>query len=204
MSFNDLPDEIIQHLLYYVAPSDTLESLQFVSRRLKRLADEPLLWRYHCEMSFKYWHTRHQYDEKLRQPAQQVEWKDVFILRQGQNAKIGRELNGIIKTKIKRFKRYGIIGQYGYDAKDFLLEQCRVDSGSEDGLARSYYSQSVLDSIHRCEGIEQWHALIDPSQPSPTLERALGAFDMFVQDSEADGLREVSRGGVVELGMTDS
>lgn len=123
------------------------------------------------------------------------------MLRRSQNGKIAGELHGIVRTKIKRFKRYGIIGQYGYDAKDFLLEQCNVGSDSEDVLARRYYSQSVLDSIHRSLGIEQWHALIDPSQPSPTLERALGAFDMFVQDSEAGGLAEVSRHPKVRRSM---
>lgn len=191
MSLNDLPDEIIQHLLYFVGPDDTLRSLQLVSRRFRRLADEPLLWRYHCRTAFRYWHECHQLPQKLRQPANDVDWKDLFILRRSQNSSIASDLNAIVKTKIKRFKRYGHIGQYGYDAKDYLLEQTRVDSGSEDGLARRYYSQSVLDSIHRSVGIEQWHALIDPSQPNPTLEKALGAFDMFVQDSKADGLAEV-------------
>lgn len=203
MTLDALPDEIIQHLLLFVPPSDTLENLQYVSRRFRRLVDEPLVWRYHCVTRFKYWHPSHRFHEKLRQPVQQVDWKELFNLRKIQNSAIAVELNGIIRTKTKRFKRYGLIGQYGYDAKDFLLEQLHVDICSGDGLARRYYAQSVLDSIHRSVGIEQWHALIDPTQPSPTLEKALGAFDMFVLDPEADGLDEVSRCWRHAMGVAD-
>lgn len=54
-----------------------------------------------------------------------------------------------------------------------------------------YHGQSVLDCIHRNLGIEQWQALMDPNQPDPGLEKALGAFDMFVLDRESGGLDEV-------------
>lgn len=47
-------------------------------------------------------------------------------------------------------------------------------------LNHRYFGQAILDTIHRSIGIEQWHALVDPTRPDPALEEILGAFDMFV------------------------
>lgn len=136
MSLEALPDEIIQNILYCSSPEDTLDSFQLISRRFKSLVDDPLLWKYHCIAVFTHWHPRHQLQAKLKLPASNVHWKDLFTLRRKQNFDISADFDAVIHTKVDRFKRYAQIGQYGYDAKDFLLRQCDVDGSVDDGLAR--------------------------------------------------------------------
>lgn len=58
-------------------------------------------------------------------------------------------------------------------------------------LDHRYFGQAILDSIHRSVGIEQWHALVDPMQPDPELEKLLGAFDMFVLNGGSGDIDEV-------------
>ena len=55
-----------------------------------------------------------------------------------------------------------------------------------------YFGQAVLDSIHRSIGIEQWHALVDPTRPDPALDKVLGAFDMFVLNGGPGDIDDVS------------
>ncbi|KAF4335001.1 hypothetical protein FBEOM_11155 [Fusarium beomiforme] len=186
MFFSQIPDEIIQHLLYYIPPEDNLSNFQLVSRRLQHLADEPLLWKYHCQNNFRFWHPQHSLHRRLKGRASDTPWKKLFILRKSRNEQLKHLLNEILTTKVGRLKRYEKVCQLGYDAKDFLLEQCKADETSEDVLARRYYSHSLLDSIHRSIAIDEWHNIqlassTHSGQPQTrSLERALGAFDLFV------------------------
>lgn len=67
-------------------------------------------------------------------------------------------------------------------------------------LSRSfrYYSQSLLDSIHRSIAIDEWYNIqlvtsTHSGQPqSLSLERALGAFDLFVLHDQPGDLDDVS------------
>ncbi|XP_044715513.1 transglutaminase-like superfamily domain-containing protein [Hirsutella rhossiliensis] len=183
MSLDKVPDEIIQHLLHY----------------FHRLANEPLLWRYHCRNSFNHWHQSHEFRHKLRCKASEVDWKQLFVLRAQQNRLVADLLDGIIATQVGRLKRFESIARLGYDAKDFLLEQCRIDESAPDFLARRYYSNSLLDSIHRSTAIEEWHKLrrdrdsLDAHVAGVRLERALGAFDMFVLHDQFGDLDDVSQ-----------
>lgn len=60
-----------------------------------------------------------------------------------------------------------------------------------------YYSNSLLDSIHRSIAIEEWHKLrqdrdtLDAHVAGVRLERALGAFDMFVLHDQFGDLDDV-------------
>ncbi|KND93099.1 hypothetical protein TOPH_02113 [Tolypocladium ophioglossoides CBS 100239] len=199
MSLDRVPDEIIQHLLYYVSPRDNLRGLQLLSRRFHRLANEPLLWRLHCRDSFRYWHPDHGLRHKLRLKVAEVEWKRLFGLRTRQNSLVARLLDDIIATKVGRLKRFEAIARLGYDAKDFLLEQCRTDESADDYLARRYYGNALLDSIHRSIAIEEWHKLrldrdsLGAQVAGVRLERALGAFDLFVLHDQFGDLDDISQ-----------
>ncbi|KAH6606227.1 hypothetical protein Trco_005380 [Trichoderma cornu-damae] len=198
-SLHQVPDEIISHLLYYISPQDNLYNVQLVSRRFYRLANEPLLWRYHCRSSFKHWSPRHMFPEKIAALAQETNWKDLFIYRSIRNRQISTVLNEIIRTKVNRVRGFEIIGQIGYDAKDLLLEHCQTSPSAEDGLARRYYSNTLLNTIHKDIAIQEWRSLmLSSQQPSvqmagKQLERALGSFDLFVLHDQPGDLDDIAR-----------
>lgn len=135
-SLEDVPDEIIRHILLYLPPEYTLASFQLVSRRYHHLANEPLLWRFHCQSSFRYWNPEHRLDERLAALASSVDWRGLWTKRKRRNYKAARLLDGVISTKVGQLKRLGGICELGYDVKDYLLEQCHVDESAEDVLAR--------------------------------------------------------------------
>lgn len=135
-SLEDVPDEIIRHILLYLPPEHTLASFQLVSRRYHHLANEPLLWRWHCQHSFRYWNLEHQFQERLTALASSVDWRGLWTMRKRGNSKAARLLDGIILTKVGQLKRMQGICELGYDVKDYLLEQCHADESAEDVLAR--------------------------------------------------------------------
>ncbi|CAJ2508562.1 Uu.00g135880.m01.CDS01 [Anthostomella pinea] len=208
MSFFDLlPDELLHHILHYLSPEETLETVAFLSRRFNSIAQEPLLWKYYCRSSFRYWQAEHRFDDKVHAELHHVHWKRLYLLRLARNRHIAGLVDGIVASHIARLEKTEKICRYGYDAKDYLLSQCRIDESADDVLARRYYSCTVLDSIHRSLAIEEWakyqdHAArrIDENTPNGEklncgmrLERALGAFDMFMlHDNEGD-LDEISQ-----------
>ncbi|KAK8879834.1 hypothetical protein PGQ11_001128 [Apiospora arundinis] len=205
-SFDALPDELITHILHYTSPEETLLQISRVSKRFARVAQTPLLWRYYCDTTFKYWQADHAFHAKRRNRRLQIDWRRLCTLRLFRNRRITQLLDGIVATRLERLQRIEEICQYGYDAKDYLLSQCKIDDDAPDVLARRYYACTVLDSIHRSLAIAEWakyqkHAARQIRQGAPPsekincgmrLERALGAFDMFVlHDNEGD-LDEIS------------
>ncbi|KAM5352092.1 hypothetical protein ACJ41O_004815 [Fusarium nematophilum] len=198
MFFSQVPDEIIQHLLYYIPPEHNLLSFQLLSHRLRRLANEPILWRFHCQSNFSFWHPDHDIRRRLRERASDTPWKNLFILRKRRNAQLDVLLKEILASKVGRLRRFEKVCKFGYDAKDFLLEQCNADGSVEDVLARRYYSRSLLDSIHRSIAVEEWHKLQSASPDSGahsssySLERALGAFDLFVLHDQPGDLDDIA------------
>lgn len=136
LSLEQMPDEIIGHLLYYLSPEDNLFGVQLVSRRFCRLVNEPLLWKYHCRTSIKYWSPHHRLKEKLAAPAQKTNWKRLYIRRSGLNLQVSNTLDEIIRTKVHRGRGFEAISQLGYDAKDVLLEHCQAPTTAEDWIAR--------------------------------------------------------------------
>jgi F-box protein 21 len=136
-SLNDLPDEIIQQILFYISPGDALV-VQHVSRRLNQLVNEPLLWRHHCLKSFKYWDAKHRIRQKFAGIVADVDWKKIYFYRRDVDVQTTRILNGILDGQIKRIEKFESISQFGYDAKDTLLRHCATDEAVEDVLARRY------------------------------------------------------------------
>lgn len=193
-SLEDIPDEIVRHILLYLPPEDTLENFQLLSRRYRHLATEPLLWRWHCRHSFRHWRPEHKLHEKLRARASSVDWRGLWITRKRNNNRVARLLAGVIATKVGQLKRLKQICELGYDAKDYLLEQCRVDDSAEDVLARRYHASSALDSIHRGVAVEVWSRYQGQALSSRNLDTALGAFDMFVLHDQPHDLDYVCFG----------
>ncbi|KAL2752215.1 hypothetical protein ACRALDRAFT_1066266 [Sodiomyces alcalophilus JCM 7366] len=201
---DQIPDEIIHHILTFVSPEDNLLRVQLLSRRLNALANEPLLWRQHCRTSFAHWDPSHDLPGKLGAPVSDVDWKALFLLRKARNVHVANLFDSILATKFGRMEKFEQICRLGYDARDFLLEQCHTIDSADDVLARRYHSKAILASLRRGLAIEVWRGLRNgptvaarhglPAQyPPRTLERALGALDMFVIDSHEGDLDHITR-----------
>ncbi|KAI0198615.1 hypothetical protein F4808DRAFT_435200 [Astrocystis sublimbata] len=205
-SLDSLPYELIQQVLQYLDPQDVLAAVALTSRQLNRIAEEPLLWRYYCQTCFKYWQAEHRFQDKLRGQLRNVDWKGLYLLRLRRNSHIARLVDGIVASRVSRLEKTEQICRYGYDAKDYLLSQCRVDDAHKDVLARRYYACTVLDSIHRSLAIEEWakyQRFTQQGGPPPStverlnggmrLERALGAFDLFMLHDNDGDLDEIGQ-----------
>lgn len=135
-SIDSMPDEIIRQVLQHVPPQQAYDNIPLVSKKLKRIATDPLLWKYYCQTSFRYWHPSHRLDDKLRARASKTAWRDLWRRRKYRNDLAARLLDEILATKVSRMAKVGRICQLGYDAKDFLLEQIETPDSAEDALAR--------------------------------------------------------------------
>lgn len=135
-SINALPDEVLQHILYYVSPRDLLLHIQLVSKRLHGLGSEPLLWRYHCRTQFNYWDSKHRIRQKFRGSVGDVDWKTLYMHRQNVDSQTTALLDSILEDQVNRIKKFNFIAEFGYDAKDTLLRHCHTSETAEDVLAR--------------------------------------------------------------------
>ncbi|KAJ4291565.1 hypothetical protein N0V88_006163 [Collariella sp. IMI 366227] len=186
-----LPDEIVRHILLYLPPLDTLRSFQLLSRRFHHVANEPLLWRLHCRASFHHWNPEHEFDEKLTVLASSVDWRGLWTTRKKRNNRAARLLDSIISSKTRQLRKLQELCELGHDVKDFLLEQCHADESVEDVLARRYYANSALDSLHRGMAVDVWSQYQGRALSSGGLDTALGAFDMFVLHDQEQGLNYI-------------
>ncbi|ROW01782.1 hypothetical protein VPNG_07809 [Cytospora leucostoma] len=188
-TLESVPDEIIRHILEYLSPEETFANIQLVSKAFNRVANEPLLWKYYCLASFRYWDEEHHLSEKLQLRASQTAWRKLWRRRKRRNTEISRLLDDVITSKVGRLQRIGEICRYGYDAKDLLVAQCRTDDSAGDVLARRYYANTVLASIHRSVAVHEWSQYQERASFMTVqgLDRALAAFDMFfVREDESD------------------
>lgn len=131
-----LPDEVLQHILFYCPPHHVLLHIQRVSKRFNRLGSEPLLWRYHCRTEFKYWDSKHQIQQKFLQGVGDVDWKRLYTHRRKVDIETSALLDSILERQSNRISKFKSIAEFGYDAKDTLLRHCRTDDTAEDVLAR--------------------------------------------------------------------
>ncbi|KAH8661354.1 hemimethylated DNA binding domain-containing protein [Tricladium varicosporioides] len=189
-SVNDLPDEVLQVVLYFLPAEDILCHIQRVSKRFYDLCSQPLLWRYHCVLQFKYWDSKHRLHQKLAGEVGDIDWKALYLYRRGVDDKTTRFLESILEAQVDRIQHYKSIAGFGYNAKDTLLRHCRTDDDAPDVLARRYYANSVLDHIHRAEALAEW-TNVARGKHVP-LERALGSFDLFVLHDQYGDLLEIS------------
>lgn len=175
-----LPDEILESIFTYLPPV-TLAAASATSKRLNKIANEPLLWRYHCQHTWKYWKDVDKLRAQLAGPAGETQWKEKFLDRKTRDRYIKTRLDALLDTQKGRIARMEALAGLEYDAKDVLLEEMETPQDAEDVLARRYYSEAILGLIHRRQATREWHGL--EHDPFPPLERALGAFDLFVLGS---------------------
>jgi F-box protein 21 len=180
-----LPFELLSQIFQYISPEENLLSLQLVSRQFRIIANEPLLWRFYCRSTFRYWAPEHELDKKINeQEATKVGWRNLWLERKRNNSRLSGYLDAMIRSTTHRLDRIGAVCSYGFDAKDFLLEQCRTPDDAEDALARRYWAHTILDSIHRGMAVRVW---FEHTMAQGQLDRCLSAFDMFVlRDQEYD------------------
>jgi F-box protein 21 len=137
-SLDDLPDEVLQHILDFVPAEDALRRTSLISKRLYILSSQQLLWRDHCEADFTYWDARHGMPHKLDADIGEVDWKALYKYRKKIESDVSDVLDSIIKSQTGRIAKYKDISVHGYDAKDALLRHCSADDDQEDVLARRY------------------------------------------------------------------
>jgi hypothetical protein len=136
VSLDALPDEVLQHILYYLSPQEMLLNIQRLSHRFNTLGGEPLLWRYHCRMQFIYWDSKHRIRQKLSGNVGDVDWKLLYIHRRKIDSRTTEILDSILEGQTNRIEKFKMIGEFGYDAKDTLLKHCHTSADAEDALAR--------------------------------------------------------------------
>ncbi|KAL1995355.1 hypothetical protein VTN49DRAFT_1542 [Thermomyces lanuginosus] len=188
-TLSSLPDEILHLIFRFVHPNDAM-SVQCTARRFRDVANEPLLWRFYCQTYFRYWDERHEFEKKLAARTSSVDWKRLYLTRAATDATTTKLLDGILSSQSGRIEKFEEIISLGYDVKDTLLRHARAGPELEDHLARRYYSNAVLGCLHRNIAIPQWVALAN-GEDVP-LERALGAFDMFIPETQIGSLDEIT------------
>lgn len=188
---SSLPFELLAQIFHHVSPEENLLSLQLVSQYFRTIASEPLLWRFYCLSSFRHWAPEHEIEAKYDRPdPTSVPWQDLWLRRKRTNARISNQLGAIIESATHRLARIGEVCEFGYDAKDYLLEQSRAPEGLEDVLARRYWARTILASIHRGMAVDAWANM---SSTRDGLDRGLSAFDMFVLHDQEYDMDWVSR-----------
>ena len=180
--FTNLPTEILEAIFLHLDPR-SLISVSQTNKPIKQLTtDAPIIWRNLCQTRFKTWDARHNIATKLVGPLSDVDWRALYISRVTVERRTKELLAQIIALQHGRIRRINEIADFGYDAKEALLEECECPDAAEDVLARRYYANAALERIHREFAINVWKDLLDGEQV-PT-ERALGAYDMFTRAGE--------------------
>ncbi|KAG5287103.1 F-box domain-containing protein [Histoplasma ohiense] len=188
-TLESLPDEVLHSILCY-SPARTALALERTSRRFKSATNVPLLWRLHCQNDFKFWDQRHELARRLAEPVGSVDWKALYALRRRIDISTTQILDSIVKNQTGRIEKTHHIVEFGYDAKDTLLRHAKAGEEWEDHLARRYHSNAILGCLHRTMAIPVWNRLRNNEDVS--LERALGAFDMFVLEDGPGDFNDIS------------
>lgn len=119
IQLTDLPDEVIQTVLYQLTYTGAL-ALEATCRRFRDVSNEPLLWKRYCQQSFKKWRSG---DVKARSASKDFTgWKLLFEERMRTNKNIRNLMNGVIDIGTDRIRRLENITRLGYDAKEALIE----------------------------------------------------------------------------------
>lgn len=187
-SFLTLPDEIIQSVLALL-DLRSLVHTQLTCRTLLK-SDHPLLWRQQCIDQYNYWHSFHKFPQLLKSPAIEQPWRELLISRKKQDITIRRNIEQIISTSVRRLARLQLVALEEDDAKDVLYDMLRCPDEALDVLARRYWINEALGSIERTIALQEWKKLAD-REPVP-LERALGAFDLFICEKPPESLDQIS------------
>lgn len=142
-SLDSLPEEVLHSVLYYCHPA-TSAALAQAARRFRRVADEPLLWRFYCQTHFKHWDHEHNLLDKLARPVPSVNWKALYISRHLVDRATSRLLDSILASQTGRLEKIQMVIDLGFDIKDTLLRHGSVGPDTEDYLARRYALSTTL------------------------------------------------------------
>ncbi|KAL1899113.1 hypothetical protein Sste5346_003035 [Sporothrix stenoceras] len=188
VNFDHVPDELIVQILYLISSADLINSVQCVSHRFYHLCQEPKLWLARCQSDYKYWAAPSRARLARAGRANRGPWKQMWLDRRRGDASTARHFEHVLASKVNRVRHLEAICRRGLNAKDFLLEQYHLpDDATDDVLARRYYANTALASVHRGLAIEEWCKVLCKSNGFHRLDRALGAFDMFVlHDADED------------------
>ncbi|ERT02645.1 hypothetical protein HMPREF1624_00946 [Sporothrix schenckii ATCC 58251] len=194
-SFDQAPDELIVQILYLIPSTDLIASVQRLSRRFYHLCQEPKLWLARCRSDFGHWAGPSRARLARAGRANRGPWKQMWLDRRRGDASTARHFEHVLASKVNRVRHLEAICRRGLNAKDFLLQQYHLaDDAADDVLARRYYANTALASIHRGLAIEEWCKVLCESNGFHRLDRALGAFDMFVlhdADEDMDRIEEL-------------
>ncbi|EFW99844.1 f-box domain containing protein [Grosmannia clavigera kw1407] len=191
-----MPDELIIAILHLVPTVDIARTVQRLARRFYLLSNEPKLWLARCRTDFVYWTAEKRVRLDKAGRANTGSWKQMWLNRQRGDVKSARHFEKVLLSKKLRMAHLEAICRRGLDAKDFLLTQCSAPDG-DDVLARRYFAQSALSSINRGLAVEEWCKVQVQIEGFGRLDRALGAFDMFVLhdgDEDMDGIERMLDG----------
>ncbi len=186
----NLPDEVLLHILFHLDAEETLLSVQLITSQFYTLVQEPLLWRYHCRNDFHYWDEKHNIQQRFCDEVENTDWWELYLNRKAIDVQTSRILDDILSEQIWRIRRTERITEFGYDAKDTLLRNAHAPAHAEDVLARRFQANTVVDAIHRLKALDEWQKL--RQEEEVTIERALGAFDMFFLHENRGDLAEIS------------
>ena len=146
-SISDLPDEVLDQVLYHLSPEQTALNVRRASKRFARLSEEPLLWRYYCRTEFTYWDAKHHIKQKMGGDVSDVEWEKLYIYRKQIDTRTSELLDSILSEQIGRIDKTKDISEFGYDAKDILLRNCQAETNTDDVLARRCVLKQKLSFI---------------------------------------------------------
>ncbi|KAJ5110731.1 hypothetical protein N7532_001266 [Penicillium argentinense] len=187
LSLQNLPEEILHYILCHSHPLSAA-ALQQTNNRFGDVTTSALLWRHYCQTYYKSWDRRHEIQKKFAGSAPSVDWKALFVARYQIDGSVTRLLDSILASQTGRIEKFRAVIEFGYDAKDALLENSQVQWG-DDYLARRYYASALLTCLHRSIAIPEWVKLRRGEAVS--FERALGAFDLFIPESGYGDLDEI-------------
>lgn len=135
VSLNDLPDEVIQHILLFV-PATSLPHVSLTCKRLSQISNEPTIWRAHCQADFIYWDESHNIRQKLAGGLSSTDWKSLYLRRRRTHHETTELLDSILSSQTGRIAKFQAVAEKGYDTKDTLLQHMRAPADAEDVLAR--------------------------------------------------------------------
>jgi F-box protein 21 len=175
-----LPDELIIRILEHTVDSPLdLFAFSLTCRKFHRITQDESIWRAVCRQ----WTVWLQGDG--------LSWREQFLRRCGMDRAIDDAMDAIInKPQLGRIARIEELCRLGYEARDALLKHIAVADNAEDCLARRWWANAVLKSIHRWMAINNWNGIV--SQEDVPLEVALASFDMFVRSGDVGNARDIT------------
>lgn len=76
-TMRDLPEELLEAIVYYLMPADTL-SFGATCMQCNKVTYEQLVWRRHCVQTWRYWNPNHELKAKLLAPPAQIKWRQLY------------------------------------------------------------------------------------------------------------------------------